>query len=194
MYEFEDSKEEGGASSGQTMWLTDARATRICPHAAPNFRCLRIETTRGETIAAFFVKTEKAKFTLLFSHGNATDIGYMRDHLLDLADTLKVNVLAYDYCGYGLSTGQPSVANVTADVEAAYDYLTNVLHIPANTIIPCVPARIVCLPRAYSIAQKMFTAQLRPIARRRCRVAPLEREGGARHHHTLDLHVGFACD
>ncbi len=41
-----------------------------------------------------------AKFTILFSHGNATDIGYMRDHLMDLAQTLQVNVFAYDYCGY----------------------------------------------------------------------------------------------
>lgn len=46
-----------------------------------------------------------AKFTILFSHGNATDIGYMRDHLMDLAQTLQVNVFAYDYCGCVLFCG-----------------------------------------------------------------------------------------
>ena len=66
MYEFDDAKQHeasgGGtaavALSNQTMWLTDARNTRICPHAGPNFHCFKIPTARDETIAAFFVRTD----------------------------------------------------------------------------------------------------------------------------------------
>jgi hypothetical protein len=38
-----------------------------------------------------------------------------------------VNVVAYDYTGYGLSTGVPSEEAVYADVMAAYQYTTEVL-------------------------------------------------------------------
>jgi hypothetical protein len=34
-----------------------------------------LNTSRGETIAAYFITHPHAKFTILFSHGNATDIG-----------------------------------------------------------------------------------------------------------------------
>lgn len=37
--------------------------------------------------------------------------------------TPQVNVMAYDYSGYGKSTGRPSEANCYADVDAAFKYL-----------------------------------------------------------------------
>jgi hypothetical protein len=39
----------------------------------------------------------------------------------------QVNVMAYDYSGYGKSTGRPSEQNCYADVEAAFEYLTEQL-------------------------------------------------------------------
>ena len=47
-------------------------------------------------------------------------------------------MLAYDYTGYGLSLSEgerPSEADVLADVEAAFHYLTSVLNIKAETVI-----------------------------------------------------------
>lgn len=41
---------------------------------------------------------------LLHSHANSTDIGLMMDAYLDLSFNLKVDVVAYDYSGYGLSS------------------------------------------------------------------------------------------
>lgn len=56
-------------------------------------------------IPAFFVRRRGANRTLLFSHGNAEDLGMMYKRMKDLALVLCVNILAYDYTGYGLSTG-----------------------------------------------------------------------------------------
>lgn len=42
-----------------------------------------------------------------------------------LARRLNVNILAYDYTGYGESSGEPSEDACYADIEAAYDYLVN---------------------------------------------------------------------
>ena len=54
-------------------------------------------------VPAFFVRRRGAKHTILFSHGNAEDLGMMYSRMKDLALKLCVNVMAYDYTGYGLS-------------------------------------------------------------------------------------------
>jgi hypothetical protein len=44
--------------------------------------------------AARWIGSPGSTTTILFSHGNATDIGLMRDHLLHLSAELNVNVYA----------------------------------------------------------------------------------------------------
>lgn len=44
-----------------------------------------------------------ARYTLVYSHGNATDIGAMHDRCAGISRALGVNVIAYDYTGYGVS-------------------------------------------------------------------------------------------
>ena len=46
-----------------------------------------------------------------------------------------MNVLAYDYDGYGLSDGSPSEQGVYADIEAAFAYLTDVLNVRPDQVI-----------------------------------------------------------
>ncbi|KAL3778450.1 hypothetical protein ACHAW5_001769 [Stephanodiscus triporus] len=43
-----------------------------------------------------------ARHTLLYSHGNAEDLGLISSFLCDLARLLHVDVLCYDYSGYGV--------------------------------------------------------------------------------------------
>ncbi len=56
-------------------------------------------------IPAFFIERPNAKVTILFSHGNAEDLGMIYDWFNDLARVLRVNIMAYDYSGYGKSMG-----------------------------------------------------------------------------------------
>ncbi|MEB3341522.1 alpha/beta hydrolase [Okeania sp.] len=81
-----------------------------------------------------FPKLPKAKYTILYSHGNAEDLGQILPRLQDLRD-IGFNVFAYDYRGYGTSEGKPSVKGAYEDINAAYEYLTQKLGIPANQII-----------------------------------------------------------
>ena len=120
-------------------------------------------TTKGGgtlrySVPAFFVRRRGAKHTLLFSHGNAEDLGMMYRRMKDLALVLCVNVMAYDYTGYGLSTVEdddemrdwddfvdkekeyralnvPSENMIYRNIEAAYAYLTQTRNIPARNII-----------------------------------------------------------
>lgn len=48
---------------------------------------------------------------------------------------LQVNVVAYDYSGYGLSTGTPSVRATLSDISAVYKYTKETLRKPSRQII-----------------------------------------------------------
>ena len=56
---------------------------------------IKIKTTGGERISAKFYEKEDANYTILFSHGNAEDIGLNESFALRLRDA-GFNVLAYD--------------------------------------------------------------------------------------------------
>jgi fermentation-respiration switch protein FrsA (DUF1100 family) len=91
-------------------------------------------TSYGETISAKFYENDAAAFTILFSHGNAEDIGTIESFILRLRES-GFAVLVYDYHGYGTSEGSPSEDNTYRDIEAVYDYLIEKRKIPADKII-----------------------------------------------------------
>jgi pimeloyl-ACP methyl ester carboxylesterase len=94
-------------------------------------------TTAYKTrIPAFFIERPNAKVTILFSHGNAEDLGMIYDWFNDLARVLRVNIMAYDYSGYGKSTGNvPCEEYVYSDIEAAYKYLLEVKRLQPEEIV-----------------------------------------------------------
>lgn len=59
----------------------------------------------------------------------------MYDRMKALARELNVNVMCYDYTGYGYSTGSPSEEMCYRSIEAAYNYLRRMLGIPASQIV-----------------------------------------------------------
>lgn len=86
-------------------------------------------------IPAFFIKRRTAKATFLFSHGNAEDLGMMYPRMKSMSRALNVNIFAYDYCGYGRSTGIASQANCFANIEACYNYLVTDRNISPEQIV-----------------------------------------------------------
>ncbi|XWS36922.1 hypothetical protein CRYUN_Cryun20dG0126800 [Craigia yunnanensis] len=84
---------------------------------------LKLHTRRGNDIVAVHIKHPKASATLLYSHGNAADLGQMFELFVELCNRLRVNLMGYDYSGYGQSTGKPTECNTYADIDAAYKCL-----------------------------------------------------------------------
>lgn len=72
---------------------------------------------------------------MIFSHGNAEDLGMIYDWLLAFSKDLGVNVLAYDYEGYGKATGTPTEKSCYEDIVAAYTYLTREERISPDSIV-----------------------------------------------------------
>jgi len=97
----------------------------------------RITTQSGSSIPAVFVPApDGGVLTLLYSHGNAVDIGEMLPFWLMLSRSLNVNVFGYEYTGYGDSRGppeQPTEGQTYLDIEAAYAAL--IKRVPANTVV-----------------------------------------------------------
>ncbi|CAD7928080.1 unnamed protein product [Amoebophrya sp. A25] len=93
-----------------------------------------LRTRLGDRIAGYYFDIG-ARDTLLFSHANAEDLGLCLGFGKELGVQLRVNVFVYDYCGYGVSTGEPSEDGLYACIEAAYDYLRFTCNIPWEHII-----------------------------------------------------------
>jgi len=95
---------------------------------------LTIPSGTNQTLSAWLFKKTGAKKIILVSHGNGGNIA----HRLGLAAPLlfsNCSVLFYDYEGYGLSTGEPTIPTVKQDGLAVYDYVRNVLHYAPKDVI-----------------------------------------------------------
>ncbi len=95
---------------------------------------IKIEVEDATYISAVYLDNPVSKFTILYSHGNAEDIGDVRP-ILERLERRGFSVFAYDYRGYGTSDGKPSETNTYRDIEASYDYLVKDLKVPADRII-----------------------------------------------------------
>ncbi|EXB44913.1 hypothetical protein L484_026499 [Morus notabilis] len=92
-------------------------------HPREDVDVMKLSTKRGNEIVAMYVKNPSASLTLVYSHGNAADLGQMYHIFTELSLHLGVNLMGYDYSGYGQSTGKPSEQDTYADIEAAYKCL-----------------------------------------------------------------------
>ncbi|CAL9038558.1 unnamed protein product [Musa banksii] len=108
--------------------ITDEQSGRlaipgIAAAGRDDVQVVRLPTRRGNEIVAVYLRHPRATATLLYSHGNAADIGQMFDLFVELSVHLRVNLIGYDYSGYGQSTGKPTEYNTYADIEAVYNCL-----------------------------------------------------------------------
>ena len=94
------------------------------------------QSRRGNSVACMYVRcSDDPHYTILFSHGNAVDIGQMSSFYVGLGSRINCNIMAYDYSGYGISSGTANEKNMYADIEAAWNALRKRYGIsPENTI------------------------------------------------------------
>lgn len=54
---------------------------------------LKLRTRRGNEIVAVYIKHQRPSATLLYSHGNAADLGQMFELFVELSLRLRVNLV-----------------------------------------------------------------------------------------------------
>lgn len=107
------------------------------PHA-PGYRddprLVALPGPGGTRLTAAWLPVAGAAVTVLYSHGNAEDLGDVLP-TLEALNALGLAVLAYDYPGYGTSEGTVSSAGAVAAIEAAYEHLVRVRQVPPERLI-----------------------------------------------------------
>jgi len=86
------------------------------------------------TIFVQYIENPSTRYTILYSHGNAVDIGQLH-HLQQLFYNHGYSIIIYDYSGYGLSQGTASERQAYDDVQAVYRYLIDTKHLQPSNII-----------------------------------------------------------
>ncbi|MDZ4860369.1 MAG: alpha/beta hydrolase [Candidatus Hydrogenedentes bacterium] len=88
----------------------------------------------AENTHGWFIPRENAAGVILFSHGNGGNIADRLEHYAMFRD-LGYALFAYDYGGYGKSTGKPSEQRCYEDIRAAWKYLTITRGLSPDSIV-----------------------------------------------------------
>ena len=105
------------------------------PSYAKDDSLLFLPISGGGEIACRILHPQTPKgLTLLYSHGNAEDLGRIED-MLGSWVTEGWTVVAYDYPGYGHSPGKPSEEGCYQSIDAVYAHLTGDLKLSPSTIV-----------------------------------------------------------
>jgi len=90
---------------------------------ALEFEDVSLTGSDGVRIHAWFVPAPDRRRHVIFAHGNA---GNLADRLatIKMLHDSGLNVLAFDYRGYGRSDGAPSEKGTYRDAQAAWEYVT----------------------------------------------------------------------
>jgi len=101
--------------------------------AGPDF--LNIPAPDGATLAARYLFCRDARYTVVYFHGNAEDLGGIGPRLQLLRDRLHVSVLAWDYPGYGRSGGLVGEPATLLAAHAVLAYVTGPLGVPGERVV-----------------------------------------------------------
>lgn len=99
-----------------------------------SFEEVDFKTEDGQILNGWFVPSKGAKLSILFCHGNTGNISDLLSRV-KFFHNMGVNVLFFDYRGYGKSTGKPTEQGLYNDAVAAYDYLLTRIGVDNNNIV-----------------------------------------------------------
>lgn len=118
---------------------------------------IKLKMYDGPPISGIYLKNKNAKYTVLYNHANATDLGDI-DSYLSKYKSKGFSMFSYDYRGYGTSPGKPTTANAYKAADTAINYLVDHENIRLDRII--VHGRSVGGGPALHLAKKWGVAGL----------------------------------
>lgn len=99
-----------------------------------DYEDVALSTGDGEVLHGWFLPVDSARGAIVYCHGNAGTISHRRKALTGLV-RLGLDVLIFDYRGYGQSTGSPTEAGTYLDAMAAWRYVTETRDRPASRVV-----------------------------------------------------------
>ncbi len=156
-----------GALGGLELWRGRFQRNRIFApsrHPAGDWdpgahglpcRDVFFKSTDGTRLHGWWIETNAERPVVLFCHGSSGSLGTRLD-VLAFLHQLDVNLLAFDYRGYGKSAGTPSEKGVFQDARAACDF--------AHRELGIEPERLVILGHSLGGGIAIDLALHRPLA------------------------------
>lgn len=123
------------SSSSSNSNSSSTSKTSSSPSKSTKAHCAAI-VCRVPSAKSLTTSEGKKTMTIIYSHGNATDIGAMHPLQLILSNSLECNVVSYDYSGYGESGGVAMESNTYSDILGVYKWtLENVCNGDESRIV-----------------------------------------------------------
>jgi fermentation-respiration switch protein FrsA (DUF1100 family) len=122
------------------IYFPGAERTLLAPPSTLGLSVERVTLTTedGLTLVSWVIpaRQDSTGYWLLICHGNAGNLSEF-DRPVHYAGLhgLGLNLLAFDYRGYGESEGAPTESGLYKDADAAYRYLREQRRVPAERII-----------------------------------------------------------
>ena len=123
------------------------------PHTGVNVGNITL-ASGGARLDALWIPGRPDREVILYSHGNCDRLDTIGG-LLERFSSRGYGVLAYDYAGYGGSTGQAGEDQAYSDIDAAYRFLTVEAGID--------PGRIVAVGYSIGSGPASWLAETRPV-------------------------------
>lgn len=82
-------------------------------------------------------KRKWSDYVMIYSHGNSCDLGTIYRSAMILSNVLKMDVITYDYTGYGIAPHNPSEKNTYADIETVLAFAVGRLKRSLDKVILC---------------------------------------------------------
>jgi uncharacterized protein len=95
---------------------------------------ITLQTEDGEELDAWFMERDDAQATVVYYGGNGFLMVISRS-LIEAYRDVPVNIMLFDYRGYGRSTGTATVRGLQTDARVAYNYARSGSPSPQETII-----------------------------------------------------------
>ncbi|KAH8584751.1 alpha beta hydrolase [Cryptosporidium sp. chipmunk genotype I] len=83
----------------------------------------------------FFAPRSNSKILVIYAHANGVDIGEIHGRLRYVSERLKVNMLLFDYPGYGKCEGRSDESSVDQCMNVLLNFATQELNWPIENII-----------------------------------------------------------
>jgi uncharacterized protein len=119
---------------GRILYSGDRVVRITLDRIAVPYEDLTLQPDDGVHLAAWYVPARESRGTVIFCHGNGGNMGNYLNTVL-VHHSLGLNVLIFDYRGYGESEGETTEEGTYKDAEAAWRYLVEDRRVPPESII-----------------------------------------------------------
>ena len=117
-----------------TMFRTDRCVSLTPKNLKIHYEDAYFRTNDGEIINGWFIPAENARITVLYCPGST---GNLNDRFREIIffHEMGLNLLTFDYRGYGKSSGRPREEGLYRDARAAYDFLVSMPGVDKDNIV-----------------------------------------------------------